>query len=140
MPQHELNALGQSDMKLAGLRLWVHGRQFPDSVDYWDGNWLRVAAVCEYPGARVSVDGPFMHLGEIRDFLAGIEQLHATLQGSAKLDCVEPNLKIELAMDKRGHVRVAITITPDHLRQAHSFFDEVDRVIFRELSRSATRS
>src|SRR5256885_6731459 len=36
--------LGTPDIKLGGLQVWVHGRQFPDAIDYWDGNWLRITA------------------------------------------------------------------------------------------------
>ncbi len=28
---------GEPDLRLEGLRIWVHGRQFPDHQDYWDG-------------------------------------------------------------------------------------------------------
>src|SRR5882724_344446 len=34
--------LGTPDIKLSGLQIWVHGRQFPNATDYWDGNWLRI--------------------------------------------------------------------------------------------------
>ena len=44
-----LDHLGEPDIKLAGLQIWVHGRQFPDSDDYWDGNWLYVTR----PGGRL---------------------------------------------------------------------------------------
>jgi hypothetical protein len=30
--------LGPPAIQLAGLSIWVHGRQFPDLHDYWDGN------------------------------------------------------------------------------------------------------
>ena len=41
------------DLKLEGLQIWVHGRQFPDLHDYWDGNWLRVTAHCGGSGASI---------------------------------------------------------------------------------------
>jgi hypothetical protein len=28
------------DLTFGPLRLWALGRQFPDSSDQWDGNWL----------------------------------------------------------------------------------------------------
>jgi hypothetical protein len=34
--------LGAPDIKIHGLQTWIHGRQFPNEDDYWDGNWLRV--------------------------------------------------------------------------------------------------
>ncbi|MFC4159857.1 hypothetical protein [Chitinimonas lacunae] len=46
MNLRELEALGEPDLLIAGLRVWIHGSQFPNAVDYWDGNWLRVTAYC----------------------------------------------------------------------------------------------
>jgi hypothetical protein len=40
----ELERLGEPDLVIAGLRVWVHGRQFPQAVDYWDGNWRHCGA------------------------------------------------------------------------------------------------
>lgn len=48
---------GTPDLKLQGLQIWVHGRQFPDAADYWDGNWLRVTAHCGESGASVFATG-----------------------------------------------------------------------------------
>jgi hypothetical protein len=121
------NASGECDLILSGLRLWVHGREFEDSTDYWDGNWLRVTARCEYPGTCVSVDGPVLHLGELQAFLTGLEALHSTLNGVAKLDTIEPNLRVELVAEKRSHIRLTIEITPDYLQQSHRFVDGIDQ-------------
>lgn len=45
--------LGQPDIKLNGLQIWIHGRQYPNEEDYWDGNWLNVTAHCGSQGAEV---------------------------------------------------------------------------------------
>ena len=45
--------LGEPALRIAGFQLWVHGYQFPDSNDYWDGNWLRVTVHCGAAGASV---------------------------------------------------------------------------------------
>ena len=77
--------LGLPDLQVAGLRLWVHGRQFPTADDYWDGNWLHVTVHCAAPGASVWVSGPLIHLSEIAHFLRGAEAMHTALQGEARL-------------------------------------------------------
>ena len=41
------------DIKLAGLQIWIHSRQFPDTDDFWDGNWLNITAHCGADGASV---------------------------------------------------------------------------------------
>ena len=131
MRPDRIDALGESDLTLGGLRLWVHGREFEDASDYWDGNWLRVSMRCEYPGAQVSLDGPVLHLGDLRSFLSQVEELHATFHGSAQLACIEPNLQVGLVIDGKGRVRVTIDITPNHLQQNHRFVDELDQTHLR---------
>lgn len=115
------------DLKLGGLRLWVHGRQFPDADDYWDGNWLRVTARCDSDEASVVARGPILHLSELDRWWRKAEQLRQTLAGEARLDCREPNLSIVLKAASLGHLTMEVSITPDHLTQEHWFQFEIDQ-------------
>ena len=101
---HFAEPLRPPDLHITGLRLWVHGRQFPMADDYWDGNWLQVTVHCAAPGARVWVTGPILHVPEIAHFLRGIEVLHASLQGEATLPCMEPELAVTLTAEGLGHI------------------------------------
>lgn len=103
--------LGAPDLKLEGLQIWIHGRQFPDSGDYWDGNWLRVTASCGGNGASVFATGSIIHLSELDRWLVETEELLKNLDGDAKLACMEP----------------ALSITPDHMTQRHWFQFEIDQ-------------
>jgi hypothetical protein len=123
----ELEALGEPDLEILGLRLWVHGRQFPQSKDYWDGNWLIVTARCSYPQSSVCAHGSIVHLGEIYGLLHATEILYQTLRGQAELCCIEPNLAVELLAQTGGHIRVKISITPEHLSESHSYTDGFDQ-------------
>jgi hypothetical protein len=67
--------LGTPDLKLEGLQIWVHGMQFPDAADYWDGNWLRVTAHCGGSGASVFATGSIIHLSELDRWLVESEEL-----------------------------------------------------------------
>lgn len=120
--------LGEPDLQVAGLRLWVHGRQFPEAKDYDDGNWLRVTANCSASGASVWAQGPILAVTDI----AGLgNECNAMLCGktkSAALAPFEPNFKLSLeATDSLGHIRALVEITPDHLSQSHRFEFEVDQ-------------
>jgi hypothetical protein len=121
-------SLGEPELTVAGFRLWVHGRQFPDAEDYDDGNWLRVTAHCGASGASVWAQGAILMVTDIADFG---DQCAAMLSGGtrlAHLDPLEPELRVLLqATDRLGHVRVQVEITPDHLAQAHRFEFEVDQ-------------
>ena len=46
MNDEAIARLGKPDLRVAGFQLWVHGREFPDAQDEWDGNWLRLTAHC----------------------------------------------------------------------------------------------
>jgi hypothetical protein len=123
----ELEALGALDLEIAGLRLWVHGRQFPQSQDYWGGNWLIVTARCSYPQSSVQAHGSIVRLGEIYGLLHEIETLYQTLQGQAELRCIEPNLAVELLAQTGGHIRVTISITPEYMSESLSYTDGFDQ-------------
>jgi hypothetical protein len=118
----------EPDLRIAGLAVWVHGRQFEDADDYWDGNWLNVTARCEYAGSRITVTGSLIHLVEVERLLQGCEHLNATLSGTATLECMEPNLSVKLDMaGHTGHVEVTIAITPDHMSEKHQYTDYLDQ-------------
>ena len=133
MNSRELETLGDPDLQIAGLRLWVHGRQFPQSQDYWDGNWLIVTVHCIYPQSSVRAHGPIVHLGEIYGLLQETEALFKTLQGKAELRCMEPNLGVELLAQTGGHIRVKISITPDQITESHSYTDGIDQTYLRPI-------
>jgi hypothetical protein len=118
---------GEPALRVAGLQLWVHGRQFPKSDDSDDGNWLRVTAHCGASGASVWTQGAILMVTDIAAFG---NQCAAMLGGngnSAALAPAEPDLKVSLeTADSLGHVRALVEITPDHLAQAHRFEFEID--------------
>jgi hypothetical protein len=120
--------LGKPDLKIAGFQLWVHGRQFPESEGYYDGNWLRVTAHCGASGASVWANGAILMVTDIAGFG---DKCAALLSGGIKaatLAPFEPELKVWLeAADRLGHLRAQVEITPDQLTQAHRFEFEVDR-------------
>jgi len=58
--------LGQPDITVGALHIWIHERQFPESEDFWDGNWGNATAHCSAEGAEVWVNGPTLHLLELK--------------------------------------------------------------------------
>jgi hypothetical protein len=105
----------EPDLGLAGLSIWVVGRQFPDQNDYWDGNWLNVRVRVEATGATVEARGPIIHASELESFTKELEQLGSALTGNASLKCMEPNLDVVIRGDRRGQATMTIRITPDHI-------------------------
>jgi hypothetical protein len=115
------------DLRFAGLRLWVWGREFPGSDDYWDGNWLNIEARVEATGAVVRTSGACLRSDEIASFADQLENLYKNVCGNAELACLEPNLSIKVRCDKLGAVEAVICITPDHMTQMHKFTFAIDQ-------------
>lgn len=57
--------LGPPDITLNGLQIWIHGRQYPNDEDYWDGNWLNITAHCGSKGADVWTTGDILHVPDL---------------------------------------------------------------------------
>lgn len=120
--------LGEPDLKVASFQLWVHGRQFPEAEDSYDGNWLRVTAHCDAPGASVWAQGAILMVTDIAGFGEGCAAMLGGKKNSATLAPFEPELKVSLeTSDGVGHIRMLVEITPDHLRQSHRMEFEVDQ-------------
>lgn len=119
---------GEPHLEIAGFRLWIRRRQYPDSDEYWDANWLDVSARCEAHGASVRVEGPVLMAPDVERFLRECEALHEYLTGAATLDSAEPNLRVRLSADGRaGHLALAVRITPDAAMQRHEFTFALDQ-------------
>jgi len=120
--------LGSPDLKVAGFQLWVHGRQFPEAMDYDDGNWLRVTAHCGSSGASVWTQGALLMVTDIAGFGDDCAAMLRGASSSATLDPLEPELRCSLeASDRLGHLRARVDITPDHLLQSHRLNFEIDQ-------------
>jgi hypothetical protein len=125
--RRELEALGDADLEIASFRLWIHGRQFPDSTDYWDGNWLRVTAYCTCPDAVVRVHGSIVRIDEVVGLLHDCERMNETLKGEAALSCMETQIDVTMKARWNGGIDVRITLTPDPIKPGHVFDDATDQ-------------
>ncbi len=129
----------EPDLKLAGLSLWVLARQYPDSADYWDGNWLDVVARVEASGAFVETRGSFLRNDELAAFVVQLERVQRDLTGDAELACMEPNLHVKVRCVSMGRIEMVISITPDHRAQSHAFTFEIDQSYLTSTLRECRR-
>lgn len=114
------------------LEVWIAGRRFEDVSDYRDGNWLVVRAEVRSPGSVVSCEGAWIHCDELQTFLEQLDAAHRALSGTARLQSLEPNLKVEVVFRTLGHADLIIDITQDHLSEQHRFHDGTDQTYIRE--------
>jgi hypothetical protein len=128
MDHPTLEQLGAPDLRVAGFQLWVHGRQFPDSTDYDDGNWLRVTAHAGAAGASVWVSGAILMITDLIQFGQEVDGLAKGETQRADLKPFEPELRLQIEqLDSLGHFTMQVQITPDHLTQEHCFEFEIDQ-------------
>lgn len=129
--------LGEPALRFHGLELWVHGYEFPQLSDYWDGNWLRVTAHCGGAGASVWVSGALVRNVDLSGWADQCDAVREGTANVAELAPLEPALKVTVQpTDGLGHVSVKVEITPDHMTQRHSFEFTSDQTYLPELSKS----
>ena len=118
-----------ASISLGCLKIWISDRQFPDSSDYWDGNWLLATAVCQGTGSRIEVSGPFVHLSEFKKWKADLEEFNLTLKGSVSLPAMEPTLgiKIEETKSSTGRLHCEVSLSGDHISEAHNYLFDIDQ-------------
>lgn len=131
--------LGTPDINLGGMQIWIHGRQFPNEEDYWDGNWLNVTAHCGSHGADVWTSGAILHVPDVARWLDSLEWMNKSLSGKADLVSLEPELVVELEMVSPGKISMWVEITPDHITQEHKFQFEIDQSYLAGLMESCRR-
>jgi hypothetical protein len=112
--------------EIAGFKLTVVGRQFPDSQDFWDGNWLNVRCECKASGARVEAQGPLVHLSEIAEILNGLDALSEGNCKRANVDFIESELGFNFEVGSRGDIKFEVRLTPNILEQSHKFNFAID--------------
>jgi hypothetical protein len=85
------------------LSLAIHGRQRPESADYWDGNWL----TCDVEVAAGAFRGAFgrtIRKEDLERFRHQLVRLYAELSGTAALEVLEGWIALDLVGDGRGHL------------------------------------
>jgi hypothetical protein len=134
---NKLEAYGLPTIRVGALRIWVHGYEFPESTDAWDGNWLRVTAHCAESGASVVVSGAVLDTVSFLNFYRELAAVYESLEGTATLQSLEPELRAEVrAVSPKGAMEVRVEITPDHLNQDHRFLFAVDQSYLPEVLRA----
>jgi hypothetical protein len=117
----ENNKPGKPDLKINELQIWIHGREYPDSNDYWDGNWLRVTVHCGRGNSNVWVTGSIIHVPELSQLKDDLSNFIESLQGKVELQTMEPELKIafeantQRAKSWNYEIEMKVNITPHQI-------------------------
>jgi hypothetical protein len=87
------------------LTLAIHGRNRPESEDYWDGNWLWCTAEVAAGAFRGSLSNVVRNEDLIR-FLPMLEDLYRRLDGEALFDTLEGWLDLRMIGVGHGQAEV----------------------------------
>ncbi|GIV08492.1 MAG: hypothetical protein KatS3mg019_0583 [Fimbriimonadales bacterium] len=122
MPE-QVDSLGNPDLTIGELRLWVHRREFPNSTDYYDINWLVISACCEVNGASVWLtNDPAVMTEELQCWLHELERLIEGKRSCAVLDTMEPYLYIAVCQNRSYDAwDVEVSLTSNISNQEHWF-------------------
>ncbi len=115
------------------------GRAHPGLFDFWDGHWID----CQVSISAGGFQGRFradLRSEEFQGFLAGVEALGNTLEGSARLTSMEGQIDISLTGDGKGRIQVAGEAVDEAGIGNHLPFQfELDQTFLPEISRSLER-
>ena len=133
MNAHHFEKLGPPALKLLGLQVWVHGRQFPAGEEPYDSDWLNVTVHCGASGASVWVSGAFLGSSSFAEFARECKVLYASLEGVAVFGSAEPELRVTLAGDRTGQIGMIVDLTPDIMDQQHRFHFALDQTFLPDI-------
>jgi hypothetical protein len=81
----------------------VLAREYPNSSDYWDGNWVISTVKVEIPGYYVDFNAS-LRTDDIRDFVNDLKLMNRHLSGKAILKNLDSFIHFEGEMNKLGHI------------------------------------
>lgn len=125
--------LGIPDIELAGLKIWIHGRKYPEHYDFWDGNWLKTTILCKTNKSAVWERGDFLRNTEIEDWLLSAEKLNESFLGEANLYPLENLIKIKIKPETYQRISIQVDFYPNDIENSHHFNFWRDRNSLNEL-------
>ncbi|WP_203364726.1 hypothetical protein [Bacillus sp. REN10] len=85
------------------IEIDVLHRNYPNSSDYWDRNWVSSKLKIEIPGYTVSFVAD-LRTDELSDFVNKLKIMNKNMKGKAILNNLDGYLEIEGEMNKLGQI------------------------------------
>jgi hypothetical protein len=94
-------------MKLLGdsgkLEINILGRNHPDSLDFWDGNWVNSEIKIDVPGFNAFYETD-LRLDDISRFYQALIKLKSGTSNEAEFTTLEEGLYLHLVVEKNGSI------------------------------------
>jgi hypothetical protein len=139
------------DIELAGLRIWIDSRKYPDHHDFWDGNWLNTTVHCSTENSLVKslvrFSGDILRNTEIAEWLNSLEKLNEALSdeanaglevipGEANLYPLENYFTVKMKTETYQRVSIKVDIFPKDIFERHYFEFWLDQSCINDLIES----
>ncbi|AQQ53288.1 WapI family immunity protein [Planococcus lenghuensis] len=89
--------------KEAAIQIEVVSRIYPNSLDYWDGNWIVTRISIEIPGYSVQFSAN-LRTDELRDFVKKLKVMNKKLKGKASLENIDGFIDIKCEINLLGKI------------------------------------
>lgn len=83
------------------VEIGILHRNYPNSSDYWDGNWVTSKIHIEIPGYLVRFSAN-LRTDELADFAKELKAMNRSLKGKASLKNLDGYVNFECEIDKLG--------------------------------------
>jgi hypothetical protein len=84
------------------LQILIDNYAYPDSNDFWDGNWLNARISIKVGGFSADYKAQLRNVDFV-DFNKGLENIYNKLDGFAEFYCLEDYIGIKIKGDGLGH-------------------------------------
>jgi hypothetical protein len=124
-----LNKLGKPNLKIAGLQIWVHGRE--DRLTFGTNNpgddWLLVTMHCSRDSSEVWVknEGAISVYYDVKTLIGELEKFENNPTDKVTYQFTEPYLALEFnanPIKTDGEMEIKVDITPTQLFEHHSYY------------------
>ena len=85
------------------IEIDILSREYPNSFDYWDGNWLVSNVKIEIPGYYVDFNAS-LRTDDIRDFVNELKLMNRNLSGKAMMKNLDSFIHFECEIDRLGQI------------------------------------
>jgi len=84
------------------LQILIYNFAYPDSTDFWDGNWINARIKIKVGGFTGDYSAHLRNV-DFLDFKNGLARLYNKLDGYANFNCLEDYIQIKIKGDGLGH-------------------------------------